>query len=154
MLLLLDITAAFDIVDQEILLHRLETTFSFRGVILQWLGSYLEGTTQSVMLTSQSTIDRTVVCGVPHGSVLGPLLFTLYTVDIGKVIQQCGLSHHSYADDNQLYASCIPSESAALNPLTDVSRGSGYNFFVTLYGEPAVRIEHYMQKRAVSRRPG
>ena len=40
------------------------------------------------------------------------------------------------------------------NPLTDVSRGSGYKFFVTLYGQPAVRIEHYMQKRAVSRRSG
>ena len=40
------------------------------------------------------------------------------------------------------------------NPLTAVSRGSGYKFFVTLYGEPAIRIEHYMQKRAVSRRSG
>ena len=111
---LLDLTAAFDTVDHGILLRRLETIFGFHGAILQWLGSYLAGRTQSVMLNCQSTVAQTVVFGVPQGSVLGPLLFTLYTADIGKVIQHYGPSHHSYADDNQLYASCISSESAAL----------------------------------------
>ena len=49
-----------------------------------------------------------------QGSVLGPLLLKLYKADIEKVIQQYGLSHHSYADDIQLYSSCITSESVAL----------------------------------------
>ena len=111
---LLDLSAAFDTVDHEILLRRLETIFSFRGAIRQRFGSYLEGSTQSAMLNGQSTVARTVVFDVPQGSVHRPLLFTLYTADIGKVIQQYGLSHYTYADDNQLYASCIPSESTAL----------------------------------------
>ena len=51
---------------------------------------------------------------MPHWSMLGPLLFTLYTADMGKLIQQYSFSHHSYADDNQLYASCIPFESEAV----------------------------------------
>ena len=114
LLSLVDLTAAFDTVDHEILLRRLETTFGFRGAILQWLGSYLEGRTQSALLNGQSTVARTVVCGVPQRSVLWPLLFTLYTANNGKLIQQYGLSIHSYPDDNQLYASCIPSESAAV----------------------------------------
>ena len=53
LLSLRDLTAAFDTVDHEILLRRLETTFGFLGVILQWLGSYLEGRTQAVMLNGQ-----------------------------------------------------------------------------------------------------
>ena len=108
LLLLIDLTAAFDTVDHEILLHRLETTFGLRCTILQWLGSYLQGRTQSVLLNGQSTVAQTMVCDVPQRSMLGPLHFTLYTMDIGKLIQ------HSYADDNELYASCIPSESVAL----------------------------------------
>ena len=113
LLCLLDLTAAFDTVDHHILLRRLDITFDFRGSILSWLESYLDGCTQSVLLNGQSTVPLSVVCGVPQGSVLGPLLFTLYTIDIGRIIHSCGLSQHSYADDNQLYASCIPSESAA-----------------------------------------
>ena len=113
-LLLLDLTAAFDTVDHEILLHHLETKFGFCDAILQWLGSYLEERTQFIMLNGQSTVDWTVICGMPQGSVFESLLFTFYTVDIGKLIHQYGLSRHSYADVNQLYSSCIPSESVAL----------------------------------------
>ena len=61
-------------------------------------------------------IHGVVVFGVPHGSVLGPQLFTLYTADIGKVIR---LSHHIYADDSRLYGCCLPSDSAALKSSDD-----------------------------------
>ena len=114
LLSLLDLTTAFDTVDHNILLHRLEIKFGFRGVPLQWMRSYLDGRTQSILLGGKSTAPRPAVYSVPQGSVLGPLLFTLYTTDIGKIIQQYGLSHHSYADDNQLYSSCKQYECAAL----------------------------------------
>ena len=55
-----------------------------------------------------------MVYGVPRGSVLRPLLFTLYTAHIGKVIRQYGPSHHIYADDYQLHGCCLSSDSAAL----------------------------------------
>ena len=77
---------------------RLEIIFGFRGVQLQWMRSYLDGRTQSILLGGISTAPRPAVYSVPQGSVLRPLLFTLYTVDIGKVIQQYGQSHHSYAE--------------------------------------------------------
>ena len=73
-------------VDHNILLHRLEISFSFSGVPLQWIRSYLNGRTQSILFGGKSTAPRPAVYGVPQGSVLGPLLFTLYMANIGKVI--------------------------------------------------------------------
>ena len=71
LLSLLDLTAAFDTVDHEILLRRLGNTFGFRGMILQWLGSCCEGRTQSVMLNGHSTVARTVVCVCPRDPCSG-----------------------------------------------------------------------------------
>ena len=112
LLSLLDLTAAFDTVDHAILRRHLEMTFGFHGTTLKWLSSYLESRTHLVDL--DRLIHGGVVFNVPQGSVLGPLLFTLYTADIGKVMRQCGLIHHIYADDNQLYGCCLPSNSTAL----------------------------------------
>ena len=78
--------------------------------------SYLDDRTQCILLGGKSTAPWPAVYGVPQGAVLRPLLFTLYTADIGKAIQQYGLSHYSYTDNKQLYSSCIQHECAALNP--------------------------------------
>ena len=106
--------AAFDTVDDDILLQRLEKTFGFSGLLLKWLRSYLSNRMQNVYLNGTTNVARPVTCDVPQGSVLEPLLFTLYTVDIGEIIQSHGLKHHSYADDNQVYAARSLSDGAVL----------------------------------------
>ena len=69
---------------------------------------------QSVHLNGGISRPRHVICGESQGSILGPLLFTLYTADIGIIVQSFGLKHHIYADDNQIYSPYFPVECASL----------------------------------------
>ena len=102
-LILLDLSAAFDTVDQTILLHRLEHWFGITGVALDWLKSYLLDRTQFVSTNGSLSDVAKLTCGVPQGSVLGPLLFTLYTVPLGSLLDKHDLRYHLYADDTQLF---------------------------------------------------
>ena len=110
LLSLIYLTAAFDTVDHAILLRRLEVTYGFSSAVLQWLRSYVEDRMQSLQLNGSILRTPRVICGLPQGSVLGPLLFTLYTADIGIIVQSFGMKHHTYADDNQIYSLCFPAE--------------------------------------------
>jgi len=108
LLSLLDLSAAFDTVDHNILLRRLQQSFGLTSAVLQWLTSYLSNRKQCVChsgLTSNATL---LTCGVPQGSVLGPILFLLCTSDIPKLVKQFGLHCHLYADDTQLYGYTNP----------------------------------------------
>ncbi len=113
-LLLLDLSAAFDTVDHEILLQRLERTFGVSGRVLNWLASYLSGRDYFVRLGTDCSAVRQLTSGVPQGSVLGPLFFILYTVDLIKLIRSQNLQPHLYADDTQLYGSCRPGDTSSL----------------------------------------
>ena len=106
---LLDLSAAFDTIDHDILVSRLHTTFGCSGTVLDWFTSYLSFRTQSVLVGHAST-SFALKCGVPQGSVLGPLLFTLYTQSLSTVIYQSGHSYHFFADDSQLHNSSTPSD--------------------------------------------
>ena len=106
---LLDLSAAFDTIDHNILIKRLNTTFGCSGTVLDWFTSYLSFRTQSVLVGHTST-PSALKCGVPQGSVLGHLLFTLYTQSLGTVICQSGHSYHFFADDSQLHNSSTPSD--------------------------------------------
>jgi hypothetical protein len=106
----LDFSAAFDTVDHKILLQKLSSSFGFSSTVYDWISSYLTGRTQYVDCADQRTEPRHVVYGVPQGSVLGPLLFVLYTTEIGKIVEMNNLNHHSFADDSQIYSSCHPSK--------------------------------------------
>ena len=110
---LLDLSAAFDTIDHDILIKRLHTTFGCSGTVLDWFTSYLSFRTQSVFVGHAST-PSALKCGVPQGSVLGPLLFTLYTQCLCTVTCQSGHSYHFFADDSQLLNSIVPSDFPAL----------------------------------------
>ena len=113
-LALLDLSAAFDTVDHEILLRRLRVSYGVDNGAIAWLSSYLTGRTQYVRYASVNSEPTRVLYGVPQGSVLGPLLFLLYAADFLSLVKECGLDIHMYADDDQLYGSCRPEDVSIL----------------------------------------
>ena len=108
LLVSLDLSAAFDTIDHDILLHRLQHDFGLSGTVLDWFSSYLSGRIQSVPVHSHTSVPALVSCGVLQGSVLGPILFVLYTTPLSAVIERHSILHHSYADDSQLQNSATP----------------------------------------------
>ena len=110
LLVLLDLSAAFDTVDHDTLIHRLQSLLDLRGSALQWFRSYLRGRSQQVTINGALSKTFGLECGVPQSSCLGPLLFTIYAGKLFSIIK-CHLpSAHSYADDTQLYLSFHPLE--------------------------------------------
>ena len=105
---MLDLSAAFDTINHNILITRLRSTFGCSGMVHEWFISYLSCRTQSVFVGHESN-PSVLKCGVPQSSVLGPLQFTLYTHPLSTVICQSCLSYHFFADDSQLHKSSVPS---------------------------------------------
>ena len=105
---LLDLSAAFDTIDNSILLHRLKYRFGVSGPALEWFASYLSERYQYIRIGNITSSKRQIPSGVPQGSVLGPLLFTMYVSPLGDVIRKHGINFHMYADDVQLYVSFRP----------------------------------------------
>ena len=116
-LVLLDLSAAFDTVDHDVLLERLSTRIGIRGSALQWFRSYLTGRTQRVRVKDSLSECCELSCGVPQGSVLGPLLFTVYILPLGDLLRSHGLGYKLYADDSQLYMVFRPLPSETCNAL-------------------------------------
>ena len=108
-LCLLDQSAAFDTLDHSILLTRLSTWFGISSISLSCFRSYLSSRSSSVSV-GWSPSNITISCGVPQGSVLGPILFTLYTTPLSTLIANTSPSHHLYADDTQLFTSFVPKD--------------------------------------------
>ena len=101
---LLDQSAAFDTIDNGTLLGCLSSWFGVSGVVLEWFKSYLSDHLQCVKIGSILSGAKKLLCGVPQGSVLGPILLSLYTIPLSKVIRNHpGIGFHFYADDTQLY---------------------------------------------------
>ena len=107
---LLDLSAAFDTVDHSILLRRLQGQFGFNGIALQWIRSFLSDRTQQVQFQNIRSATAHLICSVPQNSVLGPLLFVLYTAELFSIIEGQGLKAHLYADDSQIYLSVPATE--------------------------------------------
>jgi len=107
-LCLLDLSAAFDTIDHSILYHRLSTWFGLHDLTLSWIKSYLSGRNFLVNVNGLTSTSLPLPHGVPQGSVLGPLLFILYTTPLSSLIADSSINHHLYADDTQLYISFSP----------------------------------------------
>src|SRR5688572_1362895 len=118
-LVVLDLSAAFDTIDHNILHSRLSACFGISNTAHFLLPSYLFQRSQSVTIENSFSLNLPLLCGVPQGSVLGPLLFTLYTTPLSHLLADSSLQFHFYADDTQIYLSFSCTDSvAALAKLT------------------------------------
>ena len=104
-LVMLDLSAAFDTIGHKAMLHRLEDMFGIAGKPLEWMTSYLSGRYQTVTIDGKLSEPVLMNFSVPQGSVLGPKFYTMYTNPIGAICKRHRLKYHSYADDSQLYLS-------------------------------------------------
>ena len=102
-LVLLDLSAAFDTIDHQILIDRMHKRFGIDGTVLSWFRSYLQHRTQHVTVNNAKSACHSLNFGVPQGSVLGPILFTMYVAPLEDLISQHNLNSMMYADDSQLY---------------------------------------------------
>jgi hypothetical protein len=133
-LVLLDLSAAFDTVDHRLLIQKLGF-LGVSGQALNWLSTYLSGRTQSVVVGNAKSLPRTIVCGVPQGSVLGPLLFTIYLIGIGDILRSYNIHYVIYADDIQLFISSTVENIASVisqleQCLADIRRWLVTNFLM------------------------
>ena len=102
-LVLLDLSAAFDTVSHELLLNQLKLRFGITGSALSWIESYLTQRSQKVIIDDFESDHITLTQGVPQGSVLGPILYTLFMSPLGNLCRSHGVCYHGYADDTQKY---------------------------------------------------
>ena len=114
------------------LISRLNERYGLDGNVLKWITSYLSGRNHTIKIgnhMSDTVLDQ---YGVPQGSVIGPILFTLYTAPIHDIISSYNLCSMFYADDTQIYTSCTPSDrdtalSNITNCLTDIFKWAAGN---------------------------
>ena len=110
-LALLDLSAAFNMVDHGLPFNRLNNSLSIEGTALRWNESYITGRTQRVAI---GDLGRnlgacsdlvTLTYDIPQGSVLGPIMFTLYMVPLGEICRKHDITYQLYVNDQQMYIS-------------------------------------------------
>ena len=112
LLVLLDLSAAFDTVDHSVVLQGLGLMFSVRGKALSWFQSYLKGRSQQISINGILSEKFQLEYGVPQGSCLGPLLFTIYTSELLEIFTFHLPSVHAYADGTDILVAFSPADSS------------------------------------------
>ena len=120
---LLDLLAAFDTVDHQILNVVLRRRFGVSGSALDWLDDFVEDRMQIVRNGGSKSALLTLKYGVPQSSVSGPKWFIEYAEDIGCQLVKYGLFHHLFADDMQEMLHCLPSDVPQMLTLNDCFSG-------------------------------
>ena len=108
LLVLLDLSAAFDTVNHEILLESMTSKLGIGNTVLSWFRSHLSVRSQLVAVDHKLSKSIPLDCGVLQGSCLGPLLFKIYCSSLIKIVEAHLPEVHSYAEDSQVYLSFSP----------------------------------------------
>jgi hypothetical protein len=107
------LSAAFDTLDHQIMLRRLEVSFGIEGPVLQWFRSYLVGRSVKVNINGHYSDITELECSTPQGSKIGPRMYSDYTRPLGRLLSTLDIWYHAYADDTQVSDSAkakIPSD--------------------------------------------
>ena len=123
MLVLLDLSAAFDTIDHSILIKRLRNMYGITGSALEWFRSYLRDRSQSVVIENHMSRAHPLKYGVPQGSKLGPILFNAYIAPVSSIAGDHNVTDEKYADDEQLILSFKPnSEEDQRNAINNMEK--------------------------------
>ena len=99
----LDIKKAFNSINHGILLNKMKIRFGISSIELKWFESYLSNREQRCCINEQLSSKKTITCGVPQGSILGPLFFLLYINDLPECLRSTAPC--MYADDTRIFTS-------------------------------------------------
>ena len=98
-MILLDLSAAFDSIDHQIFVSRLFKRTGVRSTVLSWFQSYLSGWSSQVDIAGKLSNPTTLEFGLPQGSIVGPIGYSIYTLPVGDIARHHGINYHLYADD-------------------------------------------------------
>ena len=111
MLVLLDLSAAFDSVNHSTLIDILRNRFNVQSAVLSWFKSFFQDRSQRIRINNSFSKKLDIHTGVPQGSCIGPVAFLIYVSALSEIANRHGISLQSYADDTQIYISTTPSKS-------------------------------------------